>query len=298
MRKPVVVFSLVAAVVLLLGAAIVLYQKLERRTAEYTTLQANEQETRRRYGQAIEEIGAIQDSLNAIALGEEGARQLATQLEAEKNLSQNTGDKAMARIATIKAGIERARGRIQDLEKQLKESNVQITGLQKLVKNLRTQITEREATIVQLTTRVKSLETEVSGLTVQVQEGQQKIDEQQTTIEDQAAKIEDARREIGTIYYVIGSKDNLKNAGLIEGKGGILGIGKTWKPSGLIDESKFTAMDTDQETVIPIPANKARVLSNQPVSSYELRQVGEQMELQILDAKAFRTVKHVIVMTG
>jgi peptidoglycan hydrolase CwlO-like protein len=298
MRKPVVVFSLVAAVVLLLGAAFVLYQKLQARTAEYTTLQANEQETRRRYSQAIDEIAAIQDSLNAIALGEEGARQLATQLQAERNLSQNTGERALARINEIKEGISRARGRIQDLEKQLHTSNVQIAGLQKLVRNLRTQISDREATIVQLQQRVQSLETEVTGLNTQVAEGQQKIQEQQTTIEDQATRIEDARREISTIYYVIGSKDDLKNAGLIEGKGGFLGIGKTWKPSGQVDETKFTSLDTDQETVIPIPADKARVVSAQPVSSYELKASGEQMELQITDTKAFRTVKHVIIMTG
>ena len=113
-----------------------------------------------------------------------------------------------------------------------------------------------------------------------------------------ALTLEDNRREMGTIFYTIGSKKELKDAGLIEGKGGDLGIGKTYKPTGNIDESRFTAMDTDQETGIQIPSEKARVLTNQPLSSYELQTVGQQMELRILDPKAFRTVKHVIIMAS
>ncbi len=298
MRKPVVVFSLVAAVILLLGAAVVLYQKLERRTAEFTSLQTSEQETRTRYGRAIDEIAAIQDSLNAIVLGDEGARALATQLEAEKNLSQQSADKAMARISTIRAGVERAKNRIQDLEKQLKESGLKVAGLEKLVRSLRAQVADREVTIAKLTERVKGLETQVTGLTTKVQENEQTIQQQTATIEDQATKIETARRELGTIYYAIGSKKNLKENGLIVSKGGILGIGRTLKPSGVIDESKFTSMDTDQETVIPIPAHEARILSAQPPASYELQIVGDQMELHILDPKSFRTIKYVIIMTG
>jgi hypothetical protein len=40
-----------------------------------------------------------------------------------------------------------------------------------------------------------------------------------------------------------------------------------------------------------------QVVSAQPPASYELTAVGGQMELHILDAKEFRKVKHLIVMT-
>jgi TolA-binding protein len=160
-----------------------------------------------------------------------------------------------------------------------------------MVDNLRSQVAEREAQVAQLNDRVNTLQTQVTDLTGQVQQGQQ-------TIQEQQASLEDNRREMGTIYYTIGSKKELKDAGLIESKGGVLGLGKTIKPTGQVDDSRFTSIDTDQQTVIQIPSEKARVLTSQPPSSYELQPVNGQLELHITDPKAFRTVKHVIIMTA
>ena len=43
---------------------------------------------------------------------------------------------------------------------------------------------------------------------------------------------------------------------------------------------------------------KARVLSAQPASSYELKLEGEEMELHILEPREFRKVKHLVILTG
>ena len=80
--------------------------------------------------------------------------------------------------------------------------------------------------------------------------------------------------------------------------GGLMGLGKTLKPSGQINESLFTSMDTDRENVIHIPGARAQVLSAQPVSSYELLPAGDEVMLRILDPKEFRTVRHLVIMTG
>ncbi len=48
MRKP-VLFALFVAIVALLGATVVLYQKLQKSSSNYATLQADEQATRDRY---------------------------------------------------------------------------------------------------------------------------------------------------------------------------------------------------------------------------------------------------------
>jgi hypothetical protein len=125
----------------------------------------------------------------------------------------------------------------------------------------------------------------------------ERVDELQTEVTAQAVVIEDSRRELGTIYYTYGSKDDLKDAGLIVSKGGVLGFGKTLEPSGQLDQTLFTALDTDLQTVIHIPAEKAKVLSDQPPASYQLVAVGDQLELHIVDPKAFRTVKHVVIVT-
>jgi peptidoglycan hydrolase CwlO-like protein len=298
MRKPVLFVSLAVAVLLLLGLAGALYQKLQQKSTEYAVLQADEQAARDRYGEAINEIAAIQDSLNAIMLGDNGAQALATQLEAEKSLSRDRGDEAVARIAVIKAGVQRAKNRIKELEVELQKSGVKVAGLEKMIQKLRTTVAEKETLIAQLTQRVGELQTQVTGLTAEVQQGQETIQVQVAMIESQNEAIETKRRELATIYYTIGSKKELTTDGVVVATGGFLGLGKALKPSGQIDETRFLALDTDQETLIVIPAEKARVLSAQPPASYELQKVGGQVELRILDPRTFRAIKRVIIMTG
>jgi chromosome segregation ATPase len=289
---------ILAVAVVLGGIAMNLNQNLERSRTDYTKLQSDEAATRERYGNAISEIAAIQDSLDAIVLGDDGTRELQQQLDAERSLSKERTDETMDRIATIRAGVERAKTRIVDLESRLKESDGKIAGLDKLVKNLRASVAEKEQVIAQLTTRVDELQTQVAGLTTKVQEGEQLIEAQAVTIESQTAAIEDRRRELGTVLYTIGTKSELKDAGLVVSKGGVLGIGRTLKLSGEFPAGHFTPLDTDKEQVIHIAAEEARLLSDQPVSSYALVQVGEEVELHILDPLAFRTVKHVVIMTS
>ena len=151
-------------------------------------------------------------------------------------------------------------------------------NLQKMIDRLRGNVVQKEAEIARLTNTVDTLTTRVTGLT---------------------ADVEDKRRELGTIYYVMGSKKDLTQSGVVVAKGGVLGVGKTLEPAKQVNESSFIAMDTDQETVISIPAKKAQVVSAQPLTSYVLTPTGDnQLELRILDPKEFRKIKHLVIVTA
>ena len=275
MRKSIVI-ALAAVCALLVGATAVVYSKYQKTTADYTALQEQEQSTRNRYGQAINEIATIQDSLNAIVLGGDEAQRLASSSSYQSEWSK--GDAALARIEILKAGIERTKEKITELDAKLKRNGVKLAGLEKMVARLRTNLAEKETQVAALTTQVHTLENEVQV---------------------QAADIETKRRELGTIYYTIGTKKDLTDAGLVVAKGGVLGIGKTLEATGQINPGLSAAIDTDQETTIRIPAEKVQVVSNQPATSYTLVPVGENLvELRILDPAQFRTVKHVVIMTA
>jgi uncharacterized coiled-coil protein SlyX/cbb3-type cytochrome oxidase subunit 3 len=277
MRKP-VVWGLAALSVLLAGATAVIYSKYQKTSAAYAQVVADEESTRVRYGQAINEIGMIQDSLNAIVLGQDAARLIPSQLQTELSLSETRGDEALARIGVLKAGIQRTKDRIEHLDATLKKNGIKIAGLEKTIARLKKQVVEKEELVAQLSGQVQSLETQVTGL---------------------VAEVEVKDKELGTIFYTIGSRKELTHSGVVVAKGGVLGLGKTLKPSGQANDYAFTALDTDQETVIRIPADKVQVLSAQPVSSYVLQPAGENMvELRILDPKEFRKIKHLVIMTA
>ncbi len=283
MRKSIQIL-LAAVIVALLVAVGVSYQKYKQATVNYTAVKAESDATRERYTAAIGEIAAIQDSLNAIVVKGTTKSLTSSDLEVERKLTETGGDRALARIAVIRAGIERAKTRIEQLTANLQRAGIKMAGLQKMIANLNQTVSEKEGMVTELTTRVDSLTTRVAGLS--------------TEVETQAATIEDKRRELGTVFYVVATRKDLTTKGIVEAKGGVLGLGKTLKPSGQVNESLFTAMDTDHETVIHIPGAKAHVLSAQPLSSYELLPSGDEVTLRILDPREFRTVKHVVIMTG
>lgn len=288
MRKP-TLFILTALVLTLAGGAAWLYTQLDQSRQHVADIETESQQTRARYSQAIDEIAAIQDSLSSIMLSTDG-KLLATDLAKEQQLSETRGDAALARISEIKAGIDRAKTRIQDLDRQLKQSGVKVAGLQRMITNLKNNVTEKEAQVAALSTQVATLETRVTGLVAEVETNQGEIRQKDEVLEAR-------RRELGTVYYAVGSKKDLTVSGVAVAKGGVLGMGKTLEATGRIDPALFTAIDTDQQSEIRIPSAKAQVVSDQPISSYELQVLGDETVLRILDAASFRTVKHLVIVT-
>jgi len=290
MRKP-VMFALVAVIVLLAGATSVLYMRYQKTSADYASTRAEQEKTQARYDQTIQAVAEIQDSLNAISFGESSVQMRSGDLQAEQRLSGPNGREALDRIAVLRATILRSKARIQQLESSMKANGTKIAGLAKMIKNLKSTVSEKEGLIAQLSGRVDSLQTEVTGLATTVQETQDTL-----RVRDQT--LEDRRRELATVYYIVGKKKELRNAGVVVAKGGVLGLGKTLQPLGSPNETAFTPLDTDQETVVRVSAAKAKVLSAQPASSYELKLVDGQVELHIVNATEFRKVKQLVILTG
>ena len=288
MRNPVQTI-LASVLVLLLGATSVLFMKYRKTSADYVQMKTAEQEARTSYGRTIDAIAEIQDSLNAISIASGTSQLLSQDLRAEQKLTEPQGREALDRIAALRASIGRSKDMIRGLEANLSASGLRISGLRKMVANLKQTVSEKEGQITSLTSRVDSLQTQVAGLAAEVHESQE-------TVRAGEAAIEAKRRELATVYYIAGRKKNLTVAGAIAATGGFLGFGRTLQPAANINESILTALDTDRETVIHTKAARARVLSAQPASSYELRLVDGLMELHIVDATAFRKVRQLIIL--
>jgi hypothetical protein len=276
-------------VVALVGASVDLFIKYRQADAQYHEMASAEQTARAQYTEAFNSISEIQDSLNAIRIGE-GAVNLTPQ-ESGHRLTEPTRQQVMESIALLEASIQRTKVRIHDLETSLKKSTMRAAGLAKLVNQLKTTVAEREAQIAQLTGQVNDLQGQVAGL-------QTTVSQNQDSLAAKAALIDEDKREITTVYYLVGTKKELANSGVIIAKGGVLGLGKTIELSGRYDDSLFKPLDTNDESFIRAVASKGQVLSSQPVSSYELKIENKQLELHILNPTEFRKVKHVVIMTA
>lgn len=288
-RIAIVVLSVVA--VGLLATSIVLYQRGQATQASLQEFRSAEAMARNRYSDAVGAIAEIQDSLASVSLGDGSLTLFADKAQRERMLSENKGDEALARIALLKAGIARTKDRIAKLESSLAHNGTKLSGLTRMIASLKQTVAEREALVADLSGQVDQLQNRVTGLTAEVAVNQDSLQSQRVVLENR-------RRELGTVYYAIGSKKELTDAGIVEAKGGLLGLGKTLQPSGRVAPGVFKPMDTDEQQVIEIPAAKATVISAQPPSSYQLTSVDGHMMLRILDAQKFRAVKHVVIVTA
>ena len=288
MRKPVQIGLIVLVAVLAIATG-VLFVRYQQNLMAYSNMKVEEESTRQRYAQTLDAIAEIQDSLNTISVGDANVRMQPTMGATEGGKVNQ--QEALDRIATMRESIQRNKQRIRQLESSLHKNGIKVAGLQKMVTGLKHSVEEKEAIVAELTTQVESLHTQVTGLQTEVAVTQDTLRERDQTLEER-------RRELATIYYVIGSKKELANAGVIVAKGGVLGLGKTIQPSGRFSDLTATALDTDQETVVHTPAAKVRVLSPQPASSYELRLVDGHMELHILNPAEFRKVKQLVILTA
>ena len=269
MRKGVVAVSVIIGVVLL-GATAVSYSKYQKYRADYNASMASQEDMRQRYDQAVGEIVSIQDSLSAIVLGNGHASMASTSSDVEAHPPETLHDRGLARIALLKSAIERTKARIEELDSNLKKSGVRIENLERMIAGLRSSVKEKEERIAMLSTQVDTLETKVTGLS----------------------------QELATIFYAMGTKNELKTSGVIEAKGGVLGLGRTLKPAAVVNEAAFTPLNTDQENVIHIPAAKAQIVSAQPATSYVLEATSDKtLELRILNPEEFRKIRHLVIVT-
>jgi uncharacterized protein (DUF3084 family) len=282
--------ALAALVVLLAGVSGTLYVKYREQGAHYAEVKSAEEAVRDRYDRTLAAIAEIQDSLDVIT-PEDATLKGSSSLAAEKDLGRPSSEQVLDQIAALRSSLERNKARIQKLERDLAKSGTKVASMTRVIDNLKRTVAEKESRIAVLEADVQKLQGEVSGLRTEVAQSQETLRVREETLAER-------QRELATVQVAVGSKKELTRAGLLVAKGGVLGIGKTLQPVATASSPAFTELDTDQTVVIPLPSTKARVMTAQPATSYEMRPVEGGMELRILDPKEFRKVRQLIILTA
>jgi peptidoglycan hydrolase CwlO-like protein len=289
MRKSILPLLVVALLLVSGLTAWLLVQNHDSKLA-YQDLSASEEASRQSYNHTIDAIAQIQDSLDAITPRDSAFQVIPGSLATEQDMAGPDSRKALERIATLRASIERSRNRIRALEASLRHSDARVGSLNRMVANLQRDLADRQKMLDEVSARVEALQNQVGSLQVEVAQAQE-------TVVARDATIEDRRRELATVYYVIGTQQDLTKQGAVVSTGGVLGFGKTLVPSGSLPAESVIPLDTDSDTVVKTESVRARVITPQPASSYELRPVDGHMELHILNPEEFRKVRQLVIVT-
>ncbi|HXM38611.1 MAG TPA: hypothetical protein VN908_08140 [Gemmatimonadales bacterium] len=218
-------------------------------------------ETERKLAE-LEQVNAQKDSLmQEISLSSRALSDVSVELAKVQvrgnRLQVHSESPFMAQRDTMMAKLRYVVTRVHETEKQLSQNRQRIKNLTSLSDSLRATL---DSTVTNLQTVIASQKQTIDWLTDRVNA---------LTAENVAL-----RDSMSTVYYVVGTRDELKKKGILVERGGsrVLFIlwrtGKTLQPARNLDPSLFIAIDSRQVTQIPLPDPKGeyRVASLQDLA--------------------------------
>lgn len=219
----------------------------------------------------------------------------------EGGILRTSGESPMSKKEQIKQNLEaykmmleRQRERISILEAKLKDGDAKSKKMLQTIQALKKQIEEKDKTIVELTEELEkrkfdivTLKSHVDKLNTNVAQLKEEKAEQEKALEVQSDMLNEA-------YVVIGSKKELKAAGLMTG-------GSLFKKSKLdmskVNASAFRKIDIRNVKSFKIPANRYEILSQMPSGSYKVSNNSDGTStLTITDATRFWSVTNYLVI--
>jgi len=256
------------------------------------TLMQDNKELKNLYEKSTATIGEIQSSLES--LDQDLSGQLFTKDEMPGTTPEDRRSKIVNSISNMRSQIENDKKKIATLEKQLSQSKTQLKGVQEVVNKLKASIADKEKIMDELQQRLGILN---ETLETERRTSQEEIQKREMTISEKQQQLSQQNVEANTIYYIYGTRKELMEKGIVDRKGGLLGIGKVTTVNRNLIADKFTQMNLldSQQISFPVTKKGYSVLSNHVATTYNVQKVDNNYILTITDPGNFRKQKFVVI---
>ena len=190
--------------------------------------------------------------------------------------------------------------RLEKMEGKLKASQRKTSSLNRIIAQLKKKIDANVMQIDSLTRTIDGLNVTVTTLQSDVTRRDSILASREQDLAAKSSEYEEADMALNKAHYAIGSAKDLEEAGIVDRKGGLLGIGKKTKLEGGFDLDKMRAIDIRNIQEFDLgQTKKPAVLTSHPANSYSLLNNDGNVTLKITDYKAFwRNSKVLVVVTN
>lgn len=166
---------------------------------------------------------------------------------------------------------------INSIENMMADNKKKIAQLNSKVSTLGKKNADLEAYITKLEERAQAQEQEIAQLMAELENSKVVIKGLSKNVEDLTASNQEkdnyiARQmaDANRAWFVVGSYNELKEAGIVNKTGGFIGIGRKQGTVADMKTDLFNEIDRTKVTTIAISKKKAVVISQHPDNSYEL----------------------------
>ncbi len=182
------------------------------------------------------------------------------------------------RRAALAERVKALTERVRESEERLAQSRRRVTSLTADNATMQAQLTAFDSTVKSFQVLIENQKAEIVALLDQVAvltSENMALREANTSLESERATLTSERSaltaEQNTVYWVAGKKDELLRRGIIEQRGGMLGIGKTQVLARTLDASEFTAIDRTAvlELALPDAGKSYKMVSTNDVAGLD-----------------------------
>lgn len=259
---------------ILLAVAIVSFSLVScvKNSNEYKDLRQENDSLLLINAQTQAEFDSMLTTLNSVEDGfaqiKEAENYLTVQSNTAGEMNANTRQRLEADMHLVAETLKNNREQIAKLEKQLKGSQYQSSEMKKTLARLTAELETKTAMITTLQEELAKRDIRIQELDDAVSELSGRVNNltQETVKQDETLKSQD--KEINSVWYVYGTKEELKKQKIVSG-GGLFKATEVLK--GDFNKDYFIKDDLRKLKEIPLYAKKAKLLSNQPAGSYELK---------------------------
>ena len=243
----------------------------------------------------LDDFSEIQANLDSIKQIE---KIVSVQSGSNRELSASQKQLIIEDIATLHELIRKNKELTASLQQKLKNSNIKnaqlektIAGFELMVSNLEAQVREKDVVIADLTNDVKKLNVNITELNQKIEAVEKESQQKTMTIQSQT-------NELNTAFYAFGTTKELKDNGIIEKSGGVIGIGKTPVIKKDFNRDYFTEIDIRDFDYLRLMAKKAKLITVHPEGSYHF--TGEKTaDTLFIDnpTEFWKVSKYLVVLT-
>jgi hypothetical protein len=220
----------------------------------------------------IRSLNDIQDNIDSIK-----HREKILSLKTENSSVSNN---AVADIRSIDKLILKDNKEIALLEAKIKKMDVKDVNMEKMVAHLTSELAEKDSAMVALQFRL-------SAANVSIETISQQFNDSMASMNVERALNNSLVNDMNTVYYAVGTMKELKNYGVIDKKGGIIGIGRTTKLKDNLNTNYFTKADKTKLSSIPLYSKFNKVVTEQPGTAFKVEGSTKSDSLLITDANTF-----------
>lgn len=182
---------------------------------------------------------------------------------------------------------------LANLKQKIKNSGVKNQELEKTIALYEQQMIQKDEEISALKQKLESLNFNMEELNKEIAQMKNAIDTMKQVQNNQNQVINEQDKALNTVFYAIGTKEELKKNGVVS-KDGILSK-LSLDPN--FNKSYFTEIDLRNVTEIPINNKKMEIMTQHPNNSYTVVESdGKITKLKITDKEKFWSLSKFLVI--